>query len=175
MKAGDRLLAWLAYAAACLGWPGLLGLVLLLAAPGLTRFVTLPLQEEVHVTEARLQELARLPQVPAAGAAEDVGPLPAGEAAPEAVARLFSAAGHAGLRLEEGTYRSSARRSGELRRYQIVLPLSGSYPAIRAFLAEVMERRPELALDSLSFSRETIEGAEVRARLGLTLYLREAP
>ena len=101
--------------------------------------------------------------------------LPSPSEAPEGVARLFAAATHAGLSLEQGTYRPAGEQGAGLRRYQITLPVTGDYPAIRAFLAEALERQPGLALDSLALSRETFASAEVKARLGLTLYLREAP
>lgn len=174
MKRRERILAWLDYAAGHLGGPGLLGLGLLLAALGVDRLLTLPLEESVRHGEARLQRLAAQPR-PAAPVASLSERLPTGEAAPEAVARLFAAAGHAGLHLREGGYRVVAQPGGVLRRYQITLPLSGTYPAIRAFLAESLERRPDLALDSLSLRRENIGSPEVEARLGLTLFLREAP
>jgi len=177
MKGGERILAWLDYAAGHLGRPGLLGLGLLLAALGVDRLLTLPLEEAVRDGEARLQHLAAQPRPDrlATTAASLSARLPAGAAAPEGVSRLFAAAGHAGLHLQEGSYRVLVQPGGGLRRYQITLPVRGSYPAIRAFLAEALERRPDLALDSLALRRENIGGPEVEARLGLTLFLREAP
>ncbi len=177
MKATERLLSWLDYATGHLGWPGLLGLGLLLAALGTDRLLTVPLEDAARAGEDHLRQIAARAQP-----AETLEPamplaelLPPGEAAPEAVARIFAAAGHAGLRLEEGGYRVATQPGSGLRRYQITLPVRGSYPAIRAFLAEAMERRPELALDSLSFSRESIASPEVEARLNLSLFLRGTP
>lgn len=174
MKRREGILAWLDYATGHLGLPGLLGLGLLLAALGVERLLILPLEAAVRDGEARLQRLAAEPR-PVAPDASQSGHLPVGEAAPEGVARLFTAAGHAGLNLREGSYRVVVQPGSGLRRYQITLPLSGTYPAIRAFLAESLERRPDLALDSLSLRREKIGSPEVEARLGLTLFLREVP
>lgn len=172
-----RPIDWLAYAANRLGWPGLVGLGLLLAAVGLDRFQALPLELEAADLEARAERLARQPRPAAAmapsGALADS--LPSGANAPEGVARLFAAATHAGLSLEQGTYRPVGAKEGGPRRYQITLPVSGDYPALRAFLAETLERQPGLALDSLVLTRESMADATVEARLSLTLYLRETP
>jgi hypothetical protein len=176
MTRAARPLDWLAFAAARLGWPGLLGLGLLLAALWLDRYQVQPLETAAAESGARAERLTRQPRpsaapAPAAALADS---LPADAGAPEGVARLFVAATHAGLSLEQGSYRPASDQGG-LQRYQITLPVSGEYPAIRAFLAEALERQPGLALDSLALSRESIASAEVKARLGLTFYLREAP
>lgn len=174
MKRASRRLDWLAYGAERLGWPGLLGLALLLAALGLDRFQVLPMEDQAARLEARLASMASRPRGPAEmpAPADPIGNLALGADAPQAVARLFAAATHAGLRLEQGSYRPSG---GGPRRYQIALPLNGEYPAIRAFLGEALERQPGLALDSLSLARENIASPALKARLGLTFYLREAP
>lgn len=180
-KAAPRPLDWLAYAAARLGWPGLIGLGMLLAALISDHFLVLPLENRVAEMEARADRLSRVPRPARAEATEQekaarfADSLPLGSAAPEAVARLFAAASHAGLSLEQGSYRPGGNAASGLGRYQISLPVSGDYPSIRGFLAESLERQPTLALDSLSLSRESIASPEVKARMNLTFYLREAP
>lgn len=177
MKPAFRPLDWFAYGAERLGWPGLLGLALLLAALALDRFQTLPLETEAADLEARIQALALKPR-PAPGMASApplAESLPLDADAPEGVARLFSAAGHAGLSLEQGGYRRVPQGEGGPGRYQITLPVRGDYPALRAFLAEALERQPGLALDSLALSRESLTEPALEAKLGLTLYAREAP
>ncbi len=181
MKPVARPLDWLAYVAARLGWPGLAGLGLLLAALAGDHFLVLPLQDRVADLEARVDRLSRAPRPAKAEETEReraerfADSLPLSADAPEAVARLFAAATHAGLRLEQGGYRPVAGSAGGPARYQITLPVSGDYPAIRGFLAEALERQPTLALDGLTLSRESIASPEVKARLNLTFYLREAP
>lgn len=176
MKPTTHALDWLAYAGARLGWPGLLGIALLLAALALDHFQTQPLEATAGELNARAEQLARQPlaavAVPPPSLAES---LPVGADAPAGVARLFAAAKHAGLRLEQGSYRPASHLGGGPLRYQISLPVSGDYPAIRSFLAEALERQPGLALDSLTLMREAIGSPEVTAKLSLTLYLREAP
>jgi hypothetical protein len=161
-------LDWLAYTAARLGWPGLLGLGLLLATLALDHFLVQPLETATAELDARADRLARKPR-PSAVPTPPVtllDRLPSGAAAPEGVAQLFAAASHAGLSLEQGSYRPAGNKDAVLRRYQITL---------RAFLAEALERQPSMALDSLILTRESIASPLVKAKLNLTLYLREAP
>jgi hypothetical protein len=177
MKRIARPLDWLAYTAARLGWPGLLGLGLLLATLALDHFLVQPLETVTAELDVRADRLARKPR-PSAVPTPPVtllDRLPAGAAAPEGVAQLFAAASHAGLSLEQGSYRPAGNKDAALRRYQITLPVSGEYPALRAFLAEALERQPSMALDSLILTRESIASPLVKAKLNLTLYLREAP
>ena len=175
-----RVMDWLAYLAARLGWPGLVGLGLLVAALAADRLLVLPLERQVDAMEVRVERLSRQPlparheETEQEKTARFLDRLPGGAGAPEAVARLFTAAGHAGLRLEQGSYRPGKAGEG-LARYQITLPVTGDYPAIRGFLAEALERQPTLALDSLTLARDGIAAAELKARLNLSFYLREAP
>ena len=176
MTRAARPLDWLAYVIARLGWPGLLGLGLLVAAVLLDRYQVQPLATKAAELGVRAERLSRQPRPIIAPPPEALADrLPTDADAPEGVARLFAAAKHAGLSLEQGSYRPAGDKGAGLRRYQITLPVTGEYPAIRSFLAEALERQPGLALDSLALSRETFASAEVKARLGLTFYLREAP
>jgi hypothetical protein len=56
-------------------------------------------------------------------------------------------------------------------RYQINLPVTGNYPAVRAFVAEALEREPSLALDGMRLTRERMDSGEIEAELRFTLYL----
>jgi len=39
-------------------------------------------------------------------------------------------------------------------RYQVVLPVKGSYPQVKRFLAQAMHDTPGLALDAISMQRD---------------------
>lgn len=166
---------WLHYALARLGWPGAAGL-LLLAAAGLLQALAV---EPLHAARATLaQRSARLAQTTppqhrseAPPAAPFSATLPGAERMPEAVARLFAAARHAGLSLQQGAYRPAGEKASRLLSYQISLPVSGDYPAVRAFVAEVLEREPSLALAGLRLLRSDMNQGEIEAELRFTLYL----
>jgi len=171
-------LDWLQYFLARLGWPGTLGLLLLAAAWPLHALYLQPLQDAGAELQRQADRLAR--QAPVAKLDTGRQPamlsttLPGVEQMPEAVARLFSAARHAGLSLEQGVYRVAGEKSSRLLRYQISLPVSGDYPALRAFIAEALEREPSLALDSLRLTRADMGQGVIDADLRFTLYLGDA-
>ncbi len=178
-----RLLDWLRYGLARLGWPGSVGLALLLAAGLLHGLEVRPMRDANLNLQQRAAGLAK--QVRPARATEAAKPadlsvtLPGTERMPEAVARLFAAARHAGLTLQQGAYRSvgekpAGQNPNGLLRYQISLPVTGEYPAVRAFVAEALEREPSLALDGMRLAREGMDQSEVDAELRFTLYLGSA-
>lgn len=175
-----RLQDWLRYALARLAWPGAAGLALLAAAWLLHGLEVEPMraagmemaQRADHLTKrARPVREAESAQLAALSAT-----LPGAERMPEAIAHLFSAAKHAGLTLQQGAYRAVGEKSGSpqpnsLLRYQISLPVKGDYPAVRAFVAEALEREPSLALDAIRLTREHMGAGEIDAELRFTLYL----
>lgn len=171
-----RWLAWLAWFIERAGWPGLLG-ILLLAAAAYTQARLLP--QLAAETEQLRDEAARL----AARRTEPVKREEPGLAArlsgaghtPEAVARLFAAAAHAGLQLDQGEYRLQTDPAAGLTRYQITLPVEGSWPALREFLGQALNGDPALALEGITLNRPRVEERELQGVLRLTLYLsREA-
>ena len=173
----SRGVDWLRYAQAWLGWPGTAGIALLAGAALLYVAQVQPLQSDSVELQRQAEQMAKAPPpvTPDATlkAASLSVSLPAAEQMPESVARLFSAARHAGLSLEQGVYRAASEKSSRLLRYQISLPVNGDYPAVRAFIAEALEREPGLALDSLRMKRDTLDQGVVDADLRFTLYLGE--
>jgi hypothetical protein len=150
-----------------LGWPGALGAGLLLAALASDPLFTTPLEETVQAGQAEAARRALLPV-----AAERVRKplaLPR-DRAEAALPRLFAAARHHGLLLDEGRY-AEAGKMEENRRLRIDLPVSGTYPALRAFLAELLDENPALALENLELARDDIAATELEARLRFVLNL----
>lgn len=173
MMAGrlDRL----AYPFLRLGWVGAAGAVLLLAVALLDGLYLRPLEAE----RAALAERNALAAV-VRPVADDPGPTPPAVAAPlaetaEATLRhLFAAARQAGLRLDQGDYQLRRSPAGNQGRYQLTLPVQGSYPAIRDFIAGMLNDDPALALVSVEMNRPAIESTELDATLHFVLHLKEA-
>jgi hypothetical protein len=92
-------------------------------------------------------------------------------AAAAALRRLFDAADKAGLELTQGEYRLTEIKDAHLRRYQLSLPVYGSYPEIRAFVAGALNADPALALSAIQLRRDSIESPDLDALLNFTLYL----
>ena len=184
MDAALKLVRWrLLRAMHAMGWAAIAGMVLAIFAAGFFLSNVMPLQAKVVALRDRVQRLETQAgnQVrnvdagrPDARLAAFYDQLPAADQAPEVVRRLHSHAGDVGLVLERGEYRPLADPSGRLMRYQLVLPVKGSYPQVKRFLAQAMHDTPGLALDSISLQREQggSEGLEVQLRF--TVFMRTA-
>ena len=156
-----------------------IGLVVL--ALGLYAFAVRPLaskaqslRERVAVLESQAGEKIRVaePVGPASQLAVFYEQLPGVAQAPEVVSRLHDHARSAGLMLERGEYRPLPDATAKLVRYQIVLPVTGSYPQVRQFLAGAMRDMPELALDSIGFQRDKGTSGPLQVQLQFTAFLR---
>jgi hypothetical protein len=161
-----------------LGWAGLAGLAVLGAALAFLALVLQPLEERSARLERRLEQRApaaapgvvRTGAAPAAQLAAFYAFLDRGRDAPQWLARLHALALEAGLRLPAAEYRLHDTGT-PLERYEIVLPVSGSYAELRAFLESALAEIPVLSLDAVSFTRQRADEARLRADLRLTLHL----
>ena len=90
------------------------------------------------------------------------------------------------MQLESGSYRSgNSEKSGEkagatgadkaaggrIERFEIVLPVTGTYGQLRAFLKRALGEIPVLSLDQMTLKRQSRNDAEVQAELKMTLHL----
>lgn len=156
-----------------LGWPGGLGVVLLLTALAADPLIHAPLEEQVANARAAAAHRALLPRRDEPRKALRVVPR---ERVESALPRLFEAARHHGLDLDEARYAETGDQPGiRSATLRIDLPVAGTYPALRAFLAELLDDNPALGLDSLELTRESIEDNQLEARLRLRLNLEQTP
>ncbi len=112
------------------------------------------------------------PVRPASQLADFYELLPGVAQAPEVVRQLHANAHSAGLMLERGEYRPLPDASAKLVRYQIVLPVKGSYPQVRHFLSGALRDIPELALDGIAFQRDMGAPGQLEVQLRFTAFLR---
>ena len=96
---------------------------------------------------------------------------PEASSAPVWLDKIYSAARNQHLTLDQGEYRPAAEKAGRLMRYQITLPVRGSYLQLRNFLAAVLTDVPIASLDHISFERRRIGDPSINAKIKLTLYL----
>jgi hypothetical protein len=90
--------------------------------------------------------------------------------------QLYSTAAAEGLALDQGEYAQLRAADTPVVRYEITLPVQGSYRQVRRFLAKVMAGEPTLALTRVAFTRNRADEDHVAVELHLVLYLRaEAP
>lgn len=85
---------------------------------------------------------------------------------------MFAIAEQTGLHLDQGEYQMQLDSNGSTYRYQILLPVKGSYGAIRRFCEKTLLALPFASLDELSFKRESIGEDALDADLRFTLNLK---
>ena len=78
--------------------------------------------------------------------------------------------GMTGVELAQASYKTQSA-SGKLERYEIVVPLAGSYTQMREFLKRALAEIPVLSLDQISLKRENRRDGTVQAELRLTLHM----
>ena len=157
-----------------LGMTGVAGIALFIAAALFMGFVLQPLKAKNRVLEARAGIGRDLGAVQNANAADKVGAvyqyLEKPEATTDWLAKLYAIGKATGVELQSASYKTQAA-GGRLQRYEIVLPLTGSYTQMRDFLKRSLAEIPVLSLDQISLKRENRRDGTVQAELRLTLHM----
>jgi Tfp pilus assembly protein PilO len=157
-----------------LGVSGILSLAVL-AAAGIFYFTLLqPMQAHDGELRAQLAKQARTaPAGEPSSATDKLGAFYRFMEKPEQttdwLAKLYAIGQATGVGLQSATYKTHPG-DGRLERYEIVLPVSGSYTQIREFLKRALAEIPVLSLDQLSLKREARSDGSVNAELRLTLH-----
>jgi hypothetical protein len=163
------------------GWPAAAGLGLLALALALGLWGAPALRAQTAALAAAAAAPVAAPS-PAVAAGSDAAArvaalharLPEAAFALEAVQHLHQSAATHGVVLAAGEYRLVREPGAGVQRYQITLPADAPYPALRRWLAEVLEAHPTIALDELTLARGDVAQPQVRARVRWSLYLRSA-
>ncbi len=157
-----------------LGTAGVAALALFIAAGTFMAFVLQPMKEENRVLEARAGIGRDLAAVQRVNAAEKVASvyeyLEKPETTTDWLAKLYAIGKATGVELQSATYKTE-NAGGRLQRYEIVLPLTGSYTQMRDFLKRSLGEIPVLSLDQITLKRENRREGAVQAELHLTLHM----
>jgi hypothetical protein len=86
------------------------------------------------------------------------------------LATLYGIGSATGVQLKSANYRTQ-KTAGRIVRYEMVLPIAGSYPQIRDFLKRSLAEIPVMSVDQLTLKRETRNDGAVQAELRLTLHM----
>ena len=157
----------------------LTAIALFVLGAGFLHLVLRPMEEQHRALEQAVSRLAR-----SAGAAEVARPAatPAAKLAAyyaffdraeepiESLAMLYGIARGAGVELRTAEYRTAASDDARIERYQVVLPLTGSFAQIRTFLDNALGDIPVLSLDQANFRRARANQTQVEAEVVLTLH-----
>lgn len=155
-----------------LGALGAAALALLATAACFQFLVLKPLEAK----NARLKDqLSRQrPAAQAAGGADRIGAvyefLQKSEATTDWLAKLHGIGAATGVQLRSASYRTE-KTEGRIVRYELVLPLAGSYSQIRDFLKRSLAEIPVMSVDQLTLKRETRNDGALQAELRLTLHM----
>lgn len=167
-------------ALAALAWPGILGVALLLLAAAIYLYQVQPktaqlagLKQDSASLKLRIEQAAKS-GIPETSDQEELNKFYAffsDTALSDWLKKLYTAAADQKLVLEQGEYRITPSKNGKLVRYQITLPVKGSYLQIRQFIAQALTDVPVAALEDMTFKREAIGATAVETRIKLTLFL----
>jgi Tfp pilus assembly protein PilO len=158
-----------------LGITGLAALLLIAAAGVFFTFALQPLKEKNRLLESRAGMVRDLAPGQAGNAAAKVGAvyeyLDKQEKTTDWLAKLYAIGAATGVELQSASYKSQAAQGSRVERYEIVLPLTGSYTQMRDFLKRSLAEVPVLSLDQISLKRENRREGTVQAELRLTLHM----
>jgi hypothetical protein len=149
-----------------LGWLRVAALAAILLAAGLLAHARFVIQPQLSAWQARRPASVERVQT----AAPAFPPLSQTAILP---GWLQQHAAGSGLTLSQTQY--DLETVGKHSRYRAILPLQGSYPALRRFLAEALNRYPNLALESLQIRRDKTTDEILGMRLVLVFYLAGRP
>ncbi|MNZ37730.1 hypothetical protein D3C78_551870 [compost metagenome] len=165
-----------------LGWPGACGVALLAGGAAYALLGLWPASQEMQRLQVRAVEAqARLARVASGAEAPPVAPgqqltslqqsLPAQREATAAIDRIYATAAREGIALARGEYSLALDPQTGLARYQILLPVRGSYPQLRRFLGAVRGELPALVLEDIDLQRKQIAETQLDGRIRMALYL----
>jgi hypothetical protein len=95
------------------------------------------------------------------------------DSSPFWIRELVRIAKQQGVEINSSDFRLSIEKDERLSRYEMILPIRGRYPQIRAFIAAALEAVPAMAIVGIAFKRENVQSAQLEVRLEVNLYLDE--
>ena len=165
-----------------LGVPGLAGLAMLVLALSYGLVGLLPdwesLQSLSQQTREATEYLAKVedgsvaaPVVPQRQLDDFRSKLPSQPQATLAIDKIYALAAQERITLSRGEYSLGVDPKTHLARYQILLPVRGSYPQLRRFLHALLGQLPAVVVEDVEFQRKKIADTDLSGRIRMTLYL----
>lgn len=93
------------------------------------------------------------------------------DSSPFWIRELVQLAKKHGVELNSSEYRLVNENDARLARYEMILPVKGRYPQIRAFMSAALEAVPAMAISAIALKRENITSDRLEVRLEINLYL----
>jgi hypothetical protein len=162
---------------AAAGLPGMVGVVMILAAGLLQLGLIQPARHEISQRQADLTQARNRPHVmQTAGPEQQVARFydffPAPQALSQQLRTLHQVTEAQEMFMGKVDYKLSRVSGTPLKRYEVSYSLLTDYPSLRVYLAELLRALPNAALEDIELQRFN-EGAEMlEAKLQLALYFR---
>ena len=150
-----------------LGLPERLSLLALGGALAFSFLVVKPLEERSRLLLSRIHPEATGGHD--AKVAEVFRFLKKDESPTDWLAKLYAIGRATGVELQSAQYSTEA--AGRIERYQIVLPVAGSYSQVRDFLKRATGEIPVMSVDQMSLKRDSRNDGALHAELRLTLHM----
>jgi len=164
-----------------LGWPGILGIALIVLAAVFYGWAVAPVAVEVADLRAAARATSKQGNVgdsvigSKASVTEQLATFyaffPRTDTSTEWIGKIYQAAKANGIVLQSGEYRFEQLNDQKLVRYQITLPVTGAYAQIREFVGAVLNEVPAVAVDEIQLRRDNVSSRALEARIRLSLYL----
>jgi hypothetical protein len=156
---------------------GLAALILVGAAGAFHVALQRPLERELQALEGTLardrsRPAARQDSAPAAQMAAFYRFFEQPGSSTQLLAKLYALGRAVGVEPRTADYRPLPTGT-RITRYQITLPLAGSYAQVRSFAENALNEIPVLSLDQASFRRKSANDAQLEAEIVMTLHLLE--
>ncbi|MBS0586878.1 MAG: hypothetical protein JSS37_02740 [Proteobacteria bacterium] len=133
------------------------------------RAETLQMQEQAKKNQSETESGKKLSSDQALQVFYDF--FPRIDSSPFWIRELVQLAKKHNVELNSSEYRLVNENDARLARYEMVLPVKGRYPQIRAFMAAALEAVPAMAISAIALKRENITSDRLEVRLEINLYL----
>jgi hypothetical protein len=161
-----------------LGVPGVVGVGLLMFAATYFAGASMPARERLLDLQRELTD-ARRASVPEPRRGGDPDSdlaafytfFAPSASVPDALKGINVAVIASGLAFEAAEYRLAREGTLKLARYEVTVPLRGTYAQVRNFVAALLQQMPQVAIDDVVIKRESVDAAQIEARLRLSIYL----
>jgi hypothetical protein len=93
------------------------------------------------------------------------------DSSPFWIRELVSIAKKQNVELSSSEYRLVNENDARLARYEMILPIRGSYAQVRAFIADALKTVPAMAISTIAIKREAVTSEKLEVRLEINLFL----
>lgn len=98
--------------------------------------------------------------------------LPTSNQLPEVLLQIHDLAHEHNVQALRADYRNSEERATPMLRVRVNIPAQGEYSALRAWVADVLQKVPGAALEELELRRENIAQTQLEAQARFVLFVR---